>query len=81
MTDSNQRDTGFLAFTTSSSYQEETPQDMEKITASKERYSYRDVGERDAHQVMCYDKQLQKNVWGTYQSVSATSREKIFVPN
>ena len=78
MIDSSQRDKGFLAF---APFQGESQEDLDKVAANKERYLYRAVGERDAHQVMCYDNQLQKNVWGTYQPVSSTSREKIFVPN
>ena len=76
--DGSLHDKGFLAFTGNG----DCVNDDDEVAASnKRRYQFREVGVRDAHQIKCFDTALSREVWGTYEFVSTSSKKKIFVPN
>lgn len=58
-----------------------TEEEFGKLAQNKERYSFIEVSHTNARQVKCFDSQLHKEVWGTYQEFCSRSKERIFVPN
>ena len=55
--------------------------DDEIVAVNQRRYTSCESGRRGGHQVVCYDNALSKEVWGTHEFVSPSSKKKIFVPN
>jgi hypothetical protein len=81
MSQNNDRLSAFAGMNTRDHSSVQIDTDAQLLKNNQARYVYIETKPSDPRQVKCYDRGERKDVWGTYQEFSKTSKERIFVPN